>query len=249
MCEHCKGSHLGGMTDVSEAGAMLRVIDGLISSGGAGVLVSGGCDVNGSVPVKGAIDAIRYAHGSGLKVNVHTGFIGKEDAKRLRDAGVDTFSVDIHQDPAIIKDTLHLNVPKSAYSDMLDNIISVGGNVAVHLTAGFGAEDLVASAELVKNKGLREAILLALVPTKGTMTEDNLIPEDAVVDAAALLMEMGLEVTLGCMRPRVHRDLERRCIEAGVRRIANPSRRTVSWAKENGFKVIERKVCCGIRVP
>jgi uncharacterized radical SAM superfamily protein len=127
---------------------------------------------------------------------------------------------------------------------LLDDIISVGGRLAVHLTAGFGATDLMRSAELVKSKGLDEIVLLALVPTKGTITEDVLIAEDAVVEDVKALIAMGFKITLGCMRPRAHRDLETKCIEAGVRNIANPSRTTLAWAESRGMKVIERKTCC-----
>jgi uncharacterized radical SAM superfamily protein len=232
------------MTDVSNVPDMFGVIDSLISSGGEGILVSGGCDMNGSVPIMRATDAIGHATRNGLRVNVHTGFIKRDDAERLVAAGVREFSVDVHQDPDIIRDVLRLAVRPDAYSDLLDNIIAVGGRPVAHLTAGFGTADLEMSADLVKKKGLREGILLALVPTKGTITEHSLISEDAVVDAAKMLIDMNFEVTLGCMRPRVHRALERRCITAGVRKIANPSRGTISWALDNGMKVIVKRMCC-----
>ena len=247
MCEHCGGSHLKGMIAAEAPRDMMSVIDRTVSSGGGGVLISGGCDAEGSVPVMKMKDAIRYASRKGLKVNIHTGFIGKEDAGALADAGVNVFSADVHQDPVIIKNILHLDVPSGAYSEMLDNIIAAGGKPAVHLTAGFGKYDLLSSAELVKSKGLRDVVLLALVPARGTITEDSLISEDAVVDAAKMLIGMGLNVTLGCMRPRSHRTLEIRCIEAGVRHIANPSRRTMQWAEDNGFETIEKRTCCCIK--
>jgi uncharacterized radical SAM superfamily protein len=244
MCEHCKGKHLKGMIDVRGTPDLFRVVDDLLAHGADGLLVSGGCDHFGSVPVMKEIDAIKYASDNGLKVNVHTGFISKEDAESLVKAGVGAFSADVHQDPDVIRNILHLEVEDNAYSEMFDNILKAGGRLVAHLTVGFGREDLIRSAELIKNKGLDEAVLLALVPTKGTMTEDTVISEDEIVDAAKELMGMGLNVTLGCMRPRIHRDLEKRCISAGVRRIANPSRETIRWAKENGFKVVEKMTCC-----
>jgi len=246
MCEHCRGSHLKGMKDVSGDDLLFRLIDEMISSDAEGLLVSGGCDINGSVPVMRVIDEIRYAHENGLKINVHTGFITKEDAERLVNAGVDAFSVDIHQDPAVIRNILHLDVPENAYSEMLDNIITAGGLPVPHLTAGFGTDDMIRSAELILSKGIREAVLLALIPTKGTITENNLITEDAVLDSVHVLMNMGLNVTLGCMRPRSHRSLERRCIEAGVRRIANTSRSTLEWARGKGMRITEKRTCCCI---
>ena len=244
MCEHCKGKHLKGMIDVRGTPDLFRVVNDLSAAGAEGLLVSGGCDVNGSVPVVREADAIRYAAENGLKVNVHTGFIGKDDAERLVKAGAGAFSVDIHQDPDIIRNILHLEVEETAYSDTLDNIAAAGGTPVAHLTVGFGREDLIRSAELIIKKGFDAAVLIVLVPTKGTMTEKMLITEEEILEAVKELTGMGLKITLGCMRPRVLRDLEKRCIEAGVRRIANPTRETIRWAKENGMKVIEMKTCC-----
>jgi len=244
MCEHCKGKHLKGMIDVRGTPDLFRVVNDLSAAGAEGLLVSGGCDVHGSVPVVREADAIRYATDNGLKVNVHTGFIGRADAERLVKAGVKAFSVDIHRDPDIIRNILHLEAEEDAYSETLDNIVAAGGRPVAHLTVGFGREDLIGSAELIIRKGFDEAVLIALVPTKGTMTEKTLITEEEILDAVKELTDMGLRVTLGCMRPRTHRDLERRCIELGVRRIANPSRETVRWAKENGMRVVEMMTCC-----
>jgi len=235
------------MLHIESGDGMIRLVDEIVNSGGTGILVSGGCDVRGKVPLQRAEDAIRYAAGKGLKVNVHAGLIDRKEAERLVSAGVSAFSVDVHQDPDTIRSVLHLDTGPSVYADTIDNIIKAGGRPVAHLTVGFGTADLVLSADLVKKKGLKDVILLALVPTKGTMTENSLVSEDAIVDSVKMLIGERFDVTLGCMRPRVHRDLEIRCIQAGVRNIANPSRGTISWARENGFKVVEKRTCCCIR--
>ena len=258
MCDHCRGAHLKNMIAVGSESCtpspnnedasdeMLRIVDDVVALGGEGFLVSGGCDENGRVPVMRAAGMIRYAASKGLKANVHTGFISREDAASLVRAGVNVFSTDIHQDPAIIGNVLHLDVAPEAYGDMLDNIISAGGTVKPHITAGFGAANAALSAELIKSKGLKEVILLALVPTKGTITENVLISEDAVLGTLRTLIDAGLSVTLGCMRPRAHRELEIKCIEAGVRKIVSPSRNTVMWAEGKGFRIVEKRTCCSI---
>jgi len=247
MCEHCKGSHLKGMLHIESNDGLFRLVDEIADSGGNGMLVSGGCDTSGRVPLRKAEDAIRYAAGKGLKVNVHAGLINGTEAERLVSAGVSAFSVDVHRDPDVIRSVLHLDADPNVYADTIDSIIEAGGRPVAHLTVGFGVADIMLSADLVKNKGLKDVILLALVPTKGTMTEDSVISEDAIVDSAKMLIGEGFNVTLGCMRPRSHRNLEIRCIQAGVRNIANPSRGTISWARENGLKVVEKGTCCCIR--
>jgi len=247
MCEHCKGSHLKGMLPAESNDGMLRLIDEIVNSGGTGVLISGGCDIFGKVPLQKVENAIAYAASKDLKVNVHAGLINEKEAERLVRAGVSAFSVDVHRDPDIICSVLHLDSGPDAYEKTIDSIIKAGGRPVAHLTVGFGTADLMLSADLVKKKGLKDIILLALVPTKGTMTENAMISEDAIVDSVKLLIAEGFNVTLGCMRPRVHRSLEIRCIQAGVRHIANPSRGTISWARENGFRIVEKRTCCCIR--
>jgi hypothetical protein len=235
------------MLHIESGDGMIRLVDEIVNSGGTGILVSGGCDVRGKVPLQKTEDAIRYAAGKGLKVNVHAGLIDQKEAERLVSAGVCAFSVDVHQDPDIIRNVLHLDADPSVYTDTVDNITKAGGRAVAHLTVGFGTVDLVLSADLVKKKGLKDVILLALVPTKGTITENSLVSEDAIVDSVKLLTAEGFSVTLGCMRPRTHRNLEIRCIQAGVRNIANPSRGTISWARDNGFRIVEKRTCCCIR--
>ena len=86
MCAHCKGRFLKGMID-ARAASVSDIADALVAEGAAGMLISGGCDANGTVPVMKELEHIRYAARRGLRINVHTGFIGKEDAERLVGAG------------------------------------------------------------------------------------------------------------------------------------------------------------------
>lgn len=244
MCEHCLGLHLRGMVP-AETGKDLEAVAARVkASGGTGLLISGGCDIRGSVPVASFCGSIARIAATGLEINIHTGFIAEGEARRLVEAGVRRFSVDVHQDPSIIGSVLHLDVPPSAYGDTLSAISDAGGSPVPHLTVGFGTHDLVASAELVRDLGFKEVVLLVLVPTKGTSSEDASLPDEAVLSAVDLLAGMGLEVILGCMRDRSHRGLERRCIEHGVRRLANPSADTVEWCVSAGFEIVEDRRCC-----
>ena len=109
---------------------------------------------------------------------------------------------------------------------------------------GFGYNDLALSADLVASKGLKDVVLLSMMPTEGTIVEESVITEDAVMDAVEILQEKGLNVILGCMRDRSLRGLEERCIQAGVLRIANPSSETLRWAEENGYRIEKKRMCC-----
>lgn len=235
MCEHCLGKHLKGMKSPSEG----------MSAAKTGMLLSGGCDADGAVPVHSYIDMAEELSSRGLPINVHTGFSSDRDIADFGRLNV-VFSVDVHQDPGVISSILHLDRKPEDYSKLLDTMIATGKKVIPHITVGFGTDDLYLSAKLIQSKGLKKVVLLSMVPTEGTIVEDVAISEDAILKAVDIMTEMGLEISLGCMRDRRLRMLERRCIEKGVKRIANPSNETVQWAKDNGCLIIEEPLCCSV---
>ena len=243
MCEHCRAVHLRSMIPVLDPDDLSDLAHGLKDKGCTGYLLSGGCDANGSVPVGRFAKSVKESS-SGLLVNVHAGFISKEEADELAESGVSCFSVDIHQDRGEMRTVLHLDRDPDDYSKLLDILISTGVKVVPHITVGFGYNDLNLSGELVASKGLKDVVLLSMVPTEGTIIEESVISEDAVVDAIDILREKGLNVILGCMRDRSLRNLERRCIEAGITRLANPSLETMKWAEENGYEIVKKRICC-----
>ena len=243
MCEHCRGVHLRGMIPVNDLDDLSDLAQSLLSKGCAGYLLSGGCDANGSVPVGRFSEAVAETS-SELSVNVHAGFITEREAKELAGSGVSCFSVDVHQDRGEMISVLHLDRDPEDYSRLLDILIGTGVRVVPHITVGFGYNDLNLSAEFVASKGLKDVVLLSMVPTPGTAVEESILSEDAVMDAISILREKGLNVILGCMRDRSLRGLERRCIQAGVMRLANPSADTLKWAEENGYRVEKKRMCC-----
>lgn len=241
MCAHCRGQHLKGMLPAFSSDELMNTARAIKEDGGNGMLISGGCDIRGRTPMPDRFDTIAKIKEMGLEVNVHTGFLTDPEAQRLVDAGVDAFSVDVHQDPDIIRTVLNMDEDPDIYSRTIDNILRHGGNVIPHLTIGFGTEDLMMSADLLKRKGIGTVTILGLMGTKGTDVID--VPVDGMLEGIRLLTEMGFKITLGCMRPRSH-ILEMECVKLGVDRIANPSIRTVRWLEDNGHFVEEIRKCC-----
>ena len=218
-------------------------------NGGTGMLISGGCDAFGKVPVLSFTEVLGRISGMGLEINMHAGFLTHDEAKELVNAGVRRFSVDVHQDPDVIRNVLHLNdngrTEESVrrYESTIENITDAGGRVIPHVTSGFG-KDLELSGQLLKRMNIKNAVVLALVPTPGAMT-DITPSRETVLRDIGILLDMGLNVTLGCMRSRNYGDLETECLKMGVRHIANPSQRTVEWARDNNIEFeISEKCCC-----
>ena len=244
MCEHCRGHYLRGMTGAETSGELLSEAGRIRASGGRGMLISGGSDASGRVPVADHADAVASIVSGGLEVNVHAGFICREEAERLVASGVSRFSVDLHQDPEIIRGFMHLDREPEDYGELIDIIREAGGIPVPHITLGFGAEDLSSSLKLLRSKGITDVVVLTLVPTPGTVTEHSRMNEDAAAGAVMMMSAMGFSVTLGCMRDRTLRGLEVKCIQAVARRIANPSADTVRWAREIGFTTETDDRCC-----
>ena len=243
MCTHCMGKHLYNMKSAENPEKLYEEAETIKAAGGSGILISGGSDVYGKVPLSHYASTIRNIIDLGLLINVHSGIIGKQDAKLLVSVGVNCFSVDVHQDPDVIREVFHLEGPE-IYCDTIDAIIDAGGTVVPHLTVGLSLKDLIESAELVKGKGLKDVVILVLVPTKGTVFEDSHISEEEIITSIETLMKMGLNVTLGCMRDRRMRNVERRCIELGITKIANMSQETEKWAESEGYEIIRMDRCC-----
>lgn len=243
MCSHCSGKHLEGMIPVSNPDELLRIAKDSFSSEIKGILVSGGCDKNGKVPLRRYLKTIQELSDLGMKVNLHPGILTEEDVFSFSNLEKVYLSMDVHSDPEVIKTVFRLSDPE-VYEKALDAALSTGCKVIPHLTVGFSREDFIQSAKSVKEKGIKNVVLLGLVPTEGTEFENHDTTEDEIVESVKTLIEMGFDVTLGCMRNRKLRNLEKRCIEAGVRKIANISNETESWAKSNGYDIVRENMCC-----
>lgn len=243
MCAHCMGKHLCGMIPAGGPERLLEIAEEVIAAGGEGMLISGGSRYDGKVPLAHFYSAMREIADRGLLINVHPGIIGREDAELLVSSGASRFSVDLHRDPETIRRVFNLPGPE-VYEGTLDSVMRAGGKPVPHLTVGFGDADLIGSAELAISRGLEDVVLLALVSTEGTPFEDHKVSEKDVTDAVETLMEMDLSVTLGCMRDRRMRDLERKCVDLGVRKIANMSRGTEERLLSEGFDIVRFDRCC-----
>jgi len=222
-------------------------------SGGRGLLLSGGCDSRGKVPLAGHLPAVRRIKSStGLEVNVHTGLMDSEaEARALVDSGADCFSVDIVQDEALIRKVMHLDRAPDDYRRTLRLLFDAGAKrVAPHVCVGTSQdpEAETRAIRMVSEFPVSAIILLSFLPAKGTPMERNAVASDERMLSAVRLAvaEVQAPVLLGCMRPRGNWELEVECLFAGVAGIAIPARRTVLWAEQSSYTVEWREGCCAL---
>jgi hypothetical protein len=127
-CGHCKGKLLEPMIPAENPQTFLQVAERLRLDGAHGILVSGGADQNGEVPLKKVIPSIRELkeRAPEFKVIAHTGLIGRETAEELKEARVDQILIDVIGDDNTIREVYHLNKRVEDYEEALWTLKEMG---------------------------------------------------------------------------------------------------------------------------
>lgn len=260
-CEHCDKHYLENMKPITEPKDLENFLLKHASNNGVGVLLSGGCEVDGSVPLIEYLDVVKNVKNkTDLVINTHTGLLNEETAQKLADAKVDIVSFDINMDEEVVQHIYHLNKNLSDYRKAVEILKKYNLNIVPHVCIGlhYGnlnkeIESIKFIKENIKNPSL--IVLIALIPPKDQEDKrvkfSNPDPKDiAKVISIIRLIFPKTEISLGCMRPRgnLKFEIEKYAILAGVNRIEIPSTQTLSWAKEQfpnlSFKFFS--ACCAI---
>lgn len=247
-CDHCQGRHLYWMQELRSPSQLWEEAKKLHESGGTGMLISGGCDLEGHIDVAPYVDVIRTVRRElGLMINLHTGTVSSEEAILLASSESDVYSLDVHQDPQVIEGPLHRPGGSEAYIRSMDALLDAGLEVVPHITVGLSKQDAMYSVEALAGKRFDKVVVLVLIPTPGTPICAQPMPDDEdVLTIVDKLKSLGIEPIMGCMRPRGNHQLEIECLKRGVRTIALPSRKTVEWARNNGFEIEDVPLCCAL---
>ena len=240
-CEHCDKKYLNAMIPISNSAELEKFLLELSKKKGTGILLSGGCESNGSVPLLNFLDTIKKVKAkTNLIINAHTGFLNEETGKKLAEAKVDIVSFDVNMDDEVIRNIYHLDKDLIEYKRTLDLLKKNNLNVVPHICVGLYYGKL--HSELESIKFIKESeinpsliVIIALIPPKGSNLKfETPKPIDiAKVIAAIRFVFPKTEISLGCMRPRgpVKIEIEKYAIKAGITRIEIPSKETLKWVK------------------
>ena len=137
-CAHCKGKLLESMIPALDPEAFSKAVDHLRLNDAHGILVSGGADHNGEVPLEKFIPPIKTLKENDpqFRVIVHTGLIRRETAKKLKEAGVDQILIDVIGDENTIREVYHLNKRVEDYEETLWMLKEMGHRLAPHIIIG-----------------------------------------------------------------------------------------------------------------
>lgn len=252
-CKHCAGRYLGNMVPVTHPDELVTFARSLADSGGAGFLLSGGCDSEGRVRLGRFAPAIREIKATTpLRVNAHVGLSPQSELGSLVDSGIDAFSVDVYGDDETIAEVLGIRARAGDYISVVQDLMDLGANVAPHVCVGIrggktGHEH--AAIDMVSRLSPETLVLISFIPSKGTAFETAAPPRGEEVVSVISYARSALPDTrlvLGCMRSKKDRSWEIDAVLAGLDGIVLPSEETVRAAAAMGLTIRSRETCCAL---
>jgi hypothetical protein len=252
-CEHCSHHYLEGMIPAETPAKLIEVCMKLNKEGALGCLISGGFTADASLPFQKFIPALQeIKRKTKLTINIHTGFISEDVAKKLAVVGVDAVSVDLVGDDETIQKVYGLNKTFADYVGMLKLMKASGlKNIDPHICIGlkYGVLKGEGNAlKVIRDNDISNLTFIALNPTKGTPMQDVKAPSPrmiAKVIAVARLMMPKASISLGCMRPTgvIRAEADYLGILAGANRIVVPTQSSLKrLEKEYHFE--RHQTCC-----
>ncbi len=256
-CEHCKMHVLEGMTALPKFhGTLFDLCCELAGRGARGLLVSGGCDKRGRVPLLRYIpDLIRARRELGFTIRVHPGLPDEETVAGLADVGIDGAMVDIIGDGATLREVYHLDTTIAEYEAVLERLERHGVPAVPHILLGLHFGQMRGewtALDMIVRHARKFLVLVILMPLTGTpMVSVTPPPVPEIADFFALARRTlpAMPVMLGCARPlgKIKIEIDRAAVDAGLNGIAYPAEGIVAYARERGLTPKFVDACCGVQ--
>jgi len=225
----------------------------LKQDGALGCLISGGCQPDGSVPLRKFVDAIgKDKRELGLTIFVHTGIIDFDTAEKLKMAGVDAALIDIIGSNETISEICNLNVKVENFESSLKALHDAGIAFVPHVIVGLHHGKLkgeLEALEIISRTKPSALVIIAFMPIHGTEMATVKPPKPADIAKVILTARLTfprMPLVLGCMRPKGKHRIETDilAIKAGVDAIAFPSEEAIRFAKNQGYTIVFSSLCC-----
>ncbi|BCS95763.1 radical SAM family protein [Desulfoluna limicola] len=253
-CEHCNRNLLRTMIPAETPERLKQIAELLAGQGGRGMLVSGGADSRGGVPLAMFADAIRHARSLGLVVLAHTGIIEKSTAERLKESGVDQVLMDVIGHRRTIRDVYHLNRAPDDYLDAMRICREAGLDVVPHVVVGLHFGQVLGeynALKMIREAGVQSLVLVVLNPMPGTGMASEALPPFSDVErvfSCARMWNPEVFLSLGCARPPgpYSRRVETLAVDCGFNGIAFPGEAAIDHAIRQGLDPVFQHGCCSL---
>ncbi|RMG68525.1 MAG: radical SAM protein [Calditrichaeota bacterium] len=253
QCEHCKSKILEPMIPLDQKEGLLALCRRLAERGTRGVLISGGSQPNGQVPLRKYLPEIsRVKQELGLRVMVHCGVVDEDTARGLRDAGVDGVMLDIIGAEETIRQVYHLDLTPGDFERSLAALARYGHSIRPHIILGLhfgrflGEEQAL---EMIARYPVDVLVLVILTPLVGTPMQGVEPPAVELIAnffGQARLRMPHTPIMLGCARPLGdHKTaVDRAAIDYGLNGLAYPAEGMVRYARNMGLEPVFRENSC-----
>ncbi|MGY5872410.1 MAG: radical SAM protein [Candidatus Thorarchaeota archaeon] len=254
-CEHCDAQLLKGMEATLTPETLFERCLEIKNQGGEGVLISGGSDSEGHVPLERFGRAIgRVKNELDLQVVVHTGLVTPETAYQLAEAGIDAAMLDVIGDDEVSSKVYHIHDGPKKMRRSLDILEEYKIPTVPHVLVGLNYGQLKGEIEALQmiSEGFPSAVvIIALSPVRKTPMEDVTPPSPESIGRIMSVARLGfpdIPLLLGCARPMgQHKiDTDMYAIRSGVNGIALISQEGVDFARKQGLEPTFEDVCCSL---
>ncbi len=247
QCAHCGGKYLEHMVVLDRLGTILK-------KGFTGILLSGGCDLSGRVPLTASISQVReqiIKSGRSIAINVHPGILNEQEAQEIADFAT-VISFDFVIDDVTIQKAFGNDRTGRDYINTLRYLRKGKAKVVPHILVGLYKGQIRGEYQAVDfliREGIEHIIFIVFIPTPGTKWEHLLPPKiEEVLRLLAWtrIQKPQIKISLGCMRPKgkYSAQLDLLAIKAGIDAIVLPHFRAINEARRKGLKIYKKEECC-----
>ena len=255
-CEHCNMSVLKGMTDLTAfTGSLFDLCARLAEGGARGVLISGGSDRQGRVPLlKHIPDLLRVRRELGLAIRVHPGLPDEETCAGLAEVGIDGAMIDIIGHEDTIREVYHLEADPEDYEVALAHLEQYGVPTVPHIILGLHFGRMLGeqrALDMIARHPPKVLVLVILMPLGGTpmaLVKPPSLAEIGRFFETARKTLPTRPIMLGCARPLgpMKKEIDRLAVDAGLNGIAYPTDGLVSYVRQRGLEPNFINACCGV---
>ncbi|NJD76994.1 MAG: radical SAM protein [Candidatus Methanoperedens sp.] len=254
MCQHCRGKLLESLVHATTCDELVEKSLFLHKKGAKGILLTGGCDERGRVPVSDIAPAIKTIKDrTGMLLIAHTGFISGEEASALKGSGLDGIGFDVIGDMGTAKEVYGLSLSERDYIQSLQAIEDSGLMVFPHVCVGLHFGELRGefhALEMIRDVKPVTVIITGLMPVAGTPMAHikPRISDFEKVITRAVEMFPGTPIVLGCAHSsgKDREEIEKIALKCGVSGIAAPTMGIIGIAEKEGYEINYYGACCGI---
>jgi len=252
-CEHCKSKILETMHFARTPEKLLDLARIQKNKGCENILLSGGSNKDGSVPLSGFLEVIdKIKNDLEMHVFIHSGLITEEFAQEVSRINIDNLMFDVIGDDDTISKIYHLDKKVTDFENSLRLVKKYNIPHVPHIILGLNYgrfKGELKALEMIRDHPPQALVLVVLKPLENTPMQDVTPPPIHQISRFFITARFSLPdtpITLGCARPigdyRIASDIQ--AIDSGLNGIAFLSQEGADHAESKNLNLKFVDTCC-----